>query len=64
MRVIPNDRAKWFQFRRKLSSFFVTIARKIYPKNPDVDAFFLECFMDQVIYGKSVVMVNPTEDIK
>ena len=46
---------KWYQFRHRLSSFLVRIARKIHPENPDVMAFYAQLMMDQMLYGSAIV---------
>ena len=52
---------KWFQFRWRLSNFLLKLVDKIQPKNPDVYAFYLQAMMDQIIYGKHVVRINPAD---
>ena len=39
------------------------LARKIYPKNPEILAFWMDIMMDELIYGKSVIKIDPI-DIK
>lgn len=46
---------RWYQFRWKLSNALVKLAKFIHPPNPEVWAFFVECAMDEMIYGKSVM---------
>lgn len=58
-----TDKPKWYEFRFILSRRIVQLARWIYPKNPDVDAFYMTLFHDQMIYGRAVIRVEPTEGI-
>lgn len=59
--VTAKARPKWYQLRWKLSNLFVRIARRIYPENPEVTAFYLQTMTDQLIYGQSIVRVGPDE---
>jgi hypothetical protein len=52
---------KWFQLRFKLSNLFMSVARLIYPQNPDIRAFYVQLMMDQLIYGESIIRVNPKD---
>lgn len=58
-----KDQPIWFQFRWQISNLFVWIARWIYPKNPDVEAFYLECIYDSLFYGRTVIRVNPFDPV-
>ena len=57
--VQATERPKWYNFRWRVSSALVRLARRIYPANPDVKAFFMQIAMDQMICGGSVVRVDP-----
>jgi hypothetical protein len=39
----------------------VRLARKIHPRNPEITAFIMQCVMDEMIYGKSIVRVGPKD---
>lgn len=58
-KLSAKAKPKWHQFRWRISSWLVRLAQKIYPKNPDVTAFYTQVMVDQAIYGKSVVRINP-----
>lgn len=62
-KVTSKEQPKWYNFRWKLSNFFVKIGQKIYPENPEVKAFWLQIISDQMIYGNSVVRINPKETV-
>ena len=57
--IVAKDKPKWYQIRWKLSNLFVNIGRKIYPRNPEVDAFWMQLMMDESIYGNAFVRVDP-----
>ncbi len=59
--IKSKERPKWYNFRWRLSNLFVKIATKIYPENPEVIAFFMKLIQDEMIYGKSVIRVEPGE---
>lgn len=61
MHIEANEKPRWYQFRWKLSNLIMRIARKIYPDNPEVKAFYLQCIYDQMIFGKSIVRINPLD---
>jgi hypothetical protein len=42
----------------------MAVARWIYPDNPEVSAFYMQQYMDSLIYGQSVIRVNPEEMLK
>ena len=52
---------KWFQIRWHISNFTVWIARKIYPENPAVTAFYVQQMHDIMITGNSFVRINPRD---
>lgn len=49
--ITANEKPKWYNFRWKISNMLVNVARKIYPENPDVMAFFAKLFVDASIYN-------------
>lgn len=49
MNIQPKDRPKWFQFRRRISSALVRLARLIYPDSPEVKAFWMEKIIESQI---------------
>lgn len=59
--ITAKDKPKWYQFRRHLSNVFINIGRKIYPQNPEIQAFWLELMLDSAITGKGVVRIDPTK---
>jgi hypothetical protein len=60
--ITAKNKPKWHNLRWKISNALVKLARKIYPRNPEVDAFMLQIISDQIIYGRSMVRISP-EDI-
>jgi len=59
-----SPKPKWFQFRRRLSNWFLWLAKKIYPENPEVWAFFCKIMVDTMITGQSIVRVEPSDFYK
>ena len=59
--VTAKAKPKWYELRWKLSNLFVRIARRIYPENPEVTAFYVQTMTDQLIYGQSIVRIGPYE---
>ena len=59
--VKSKDKPKWYELRKKLSNFFVLLARKIYPYNKEIPAWMMEVYLDQAIYGKSFTRIDPKE---
>ena len=55
---------KWFQLRRKLSNWFLWLAKKTYPENPEVWAFLSKVTMDIMITGQSITRVDPVDFYK
>ena len=55
----PNP--KWYEFRKKLSHFFLQLAKLCYKENPSVYCFLAKMMTDQAIYGKSIIIVDPEE---
>jgi hypothetical protein len=49
----------WIKIKQKLSIKLVKLARKLYPENPEVTAFFARLLVDRMIYGKSIIRVEP-----
>ena len=47
--------------RWKLSNKLVSLARKIYPENPEVKAFWMDLMADQMITGQAIVRVKPED---
>lgn len=54
----PKKKPKWYQFRWKISSLLVELARKIKPDNPDVMAFHVDLMTELVLTGKAGVCVS------
>lgn len=63
MQFSAKDKPRWYQLRWRLSNFFVSIARKIKPDNPEVMAFMAECIYEHAIMGKAVVLVKHQDQI-
>lgn len=61
MHIKSTEKPKWFQLRWKLSNALVSLARKVYPENPEVTAFYYGLMLDQIITGQMVVRVGPDE---
>lgn len=59
--IKAKEKPKWYNYQWRLSNLFIWIARKIYPANPELNAFMLQMLSDQMIYGQSIVRVNPTK---
>ena len=59
--IVPTDKPRWYDLRWRLSILFVRVAYKIYPKNPEVTAFWMDLVMDHMITGKSIVRINPID---
>ena len=62
--VKATKRPKWYNFRWQLANVLVKLARKIHPKNPEVEAFMLQVAMDQILYGQSITRIAPKEFYK
>lgn len=46
-------------FREWLAMILVRLAQKIYPESPAVTAFYIQMMQDEMIYGKSIVRIEP-----
>lgn len=62
--IRPKTKPKWYELRKRLSNGFVWVARKIYPENPEVFAFFMKTSMDAMIYGRSIIRVDPVSELE
>jgi len=62
MDITALDKPKYYQLRWKLSNLFISIASKIYPRNPELKAFYLQMLTDQMFYGKSIVRIDPSKE--
>ena len=62
--ITATEKPKWHNLRWNLSNALVGLARWIYPRNPEVNAFMMQVMTDHMIYGQSVVRVNPAEMYK
>jgi hypothetical protein len=56
--VSAKEKPRWHQVRWRLSNIFVRIAKKIYPENPEVMAFFIKQMTDLAIYGGSITHID------
>lgn len=59
--VTTKIKPKWYQLRWQLSNLILKIARLVYPPNPDVWAFMVQCQMDMMVTGKAITRVDPME---
>ena len=59
--ITSTEKPKWYYLRWKLSNALIALARRVYPSNPEVDAFMMQVMTDQMVYGQSFVRVNPEE---
>ena len=59
--ITSKAKPKWHDIRWKLSNYFVRAATWIYPENPEVKAFFMQSMIDQMIYGQSVIRIDPSK---
>lgn len=62
--IEAKEKPRWYDLRRKISTFFIRVARWIHPRNPDVTAFQVQLMTDAMIYGRAVVRVNPMDEFK
>ena len=46
--------------RQRISFWLVRMARKLYPESDHVKSFYLDCMTDHVIYGRTVVRIDPS----
>ena len=49
------------RFRRWLANKLASWARRIYPQSEEAMAFHMDVIMDAIIYGRSVVRMNPMD---
>lgn len=61
MKIEAKAKPKWHQFRWRVSNALINIARKVYPKNPELTAFMCEVMVDKMLYGQSIVRVGQEE---
>jgi len=59
MIIKATKKPKWYNIRWKLSNLFISLARIIYPRSPEVRAFYMQQIIDSMICGKSIIRVNP-----
>lgn len=52
---------KWYELRKRLSDFFLRLAKRLYPESPNIKAFFVKQYVDAMIYGGSITRVDPAE---
>ena len=55
---------KWYNFRHRLSNILLSMAKKVYPENPDVLAFYLKQITDAMIYGGCVTHIDYADFLK
>ena len=59
MKILERKKAK--SIREWIAMKLVRLAQWIYPESDAVKAFYMQLFHDEMIYGKSVVRINPKE---
>ena len=59
-----TPKPKWYKIRHRLSNFFLRLAKKCYPENPEVRAFLVKQFTDALIYGRVITRVGPEKFAK
>jgi len=64
IKFTPKEKMKWCNFQRRLASWLVSLAYKIYPDSPEVRTFWAKCMVDHMIYGKVITKVEPPEFFK
>ncbi len=45
----------------KIAKILARMAKKLAPDDPEVHNFYMKLFTDQMIYGKSIVRINPVD---
>ena len=58
-RLKTKVKPKWYELRFRVANWFVNIARMIHPDNPEVWLFYTQLAIDQAVYGKSVIRIDP-----
>lgn len=48
-------------FRARIARLLVNLARRVQPDSEEVKAFYMQLIHDFVVYGRSVVRVNPMD---
>lgn len=61
IKTVCKEKPGRYQLRWKFSNKLVWLARKIYPENPEVKAFWMDVMADQMIAGQAIVRVNPMD---
>ena len=56
-----ESKPKWYEVRKKLSNICLWLAKKLYPENPAVKAFFMKQITDMAIYGGSIAHIDYTK---
>lgn len=59
MKII--EKKKPTSFREWLAMKLVRLAQWIYPESEAVKAFYMQLIADEMIYGKSVIRINPKD---
>lgn len=62
--ITSTVKPRWYQLRWKLSNALANLARRIYPSNPDVMAFYMQVVTDYMISGRAVTRIDPSEFYK
>ena len=59
-----HPKPKWFRLRQWLSMWLLSLAKKVYPENPEVWAFMSKIIVDTMITGQAVTRVAPEKFLK
>lgn len=59
--VKPKQQPKWYEFRKWLCKWLVTLARWVEPRSPEVYAFYMQQMQDLMITGRTMTRVDPFE---
>ena len=57
MKIVETKKSK--SIREWVAMKLVRLAQWIYPESEAVKAFYMQLLHDEMIYGKSVVRINP-----
>ena len=60
-KTVAIDRPMWYHLRWGVSNMLIRLARRVYPKNPEVRAFWMDLMMDELISGRAITRVDPSE---
>jgi hypothetical protein len=55
------EKKKLTKFREWVAMKLVTLAQWVYPQSEAVKAFYMQLVQDEMVYGQSIVRMNPEE---